>query len=89
MSSASDATTLEAWFFSEYCSGCGALVSGAFCNDEFCRRRFALSRSRTPLFCPIHDPQVARDRLAATMKEVVHCPTCNRNLYGIKEDDLR
>jgi len=89
MSSPSDATTIEAWFFSEFCPGCGALVSGAFCNNEFCRRRFTLSRNRTPLFCPIHDSEVARDRVPATMKGVVHCPSCKRNLYGIKEEDLR
>jgi len=89
MSSPSGAPTLEPWFFSEFCNGCGGLVTGAFCNDEFCRRRFTLDSGRSHLFCPIHDPELAQHRVPATMKAAVHCPGCQRNLYGIKEEDFR
>ena len=79
---------VDAWLFSELCNGCGSLVTGAFCNDEFCRRRFVLAGDRTRLYCPAHDPAVSPDRVRQTMKGVVRCPACQRNLYGVKEEDF-
>ena len=84
-----DQPAVNAWYFSELCKGCASVVRAAFCNEEFCRRRFVLAGDRTHLFCPIHDPTIARETLPETMTGAVRCPTCQRNLDGVKEEDLR
>jgi hypothetical protein len=89
MSPSLDSPAVNAWIFSERCQGCESVVSAAFCNDEFCRRKFVLAGDRTHLFCPIHDTALAPERVPETMKGAVRCPTCQRNLYGVKAEDRR
>ena len=78
---------LQPRLFSELCLRCRRAVTAAFCQAEHCRRKYVPREAYSRITCPLHDRNIPEDLRPEKMREAVHCPNCDVNLYGIKPED--
>ncbi len=81
------ALTLQPWLFSELCLQCNEPVTAAFCRAETCRRKYVPRAGYSRSSCPLHDRNIPAELHPQKMRDAVHCPNCDANLYGIKPED--